>query len=84
MVVAPPSPSVRARWCHLLSQAPCTGPGKAGAALTPPGGYLFLGHSERLSGPAEAMYRIAGVTAYWRPLDERGGADSKKEKGGTA
>ena len=54
------------------------------AALTPPGGYLFLGHSERLSGPAEAMYRSAGVTAYWRPPDERGGADSRKEKGGTA
>ena len=54
------------------------------AALTPRGGYLFLGHSERLSGPAEAMFRSAGVTAYWRPQPGRDGPETPKEKGGSA
>lgn len=52
------------------------------AALTPPGGYLFLGHSERLSGPAEATYRSAGVTAYCRPLDDRQGTNTEPGKVG--
>jgi chemotaxis protein methyltransferase CheR len=44
-------------------------------ALTPPGGYLFLGHSERLNGPAEAQYRNVGVTAYCRlPTNSAPGA----------
>jgi chemotaxis protein methyltransferase CheR len=54
------------------------------AALTPPGGYLFLGHSERLSGPAEAMYRSAGVTAYCRPREDRDGPETAQGKGATA
>ncbi|PTW51415.1 CheR-type MCP methyltransferase [Rhodovulum kholense] len=29
-----------------------------------PGGMLFIGHSERVSGPATAMLEAAGVTAY--------------------
>ena len=54
------------------------------AALTPPGAYLFLGHSERLSGPADAMFRSAGVTAYWRPHPDRDGPETSKGKGGSA
>jgi chemotaxis protein methyltransferase CheR len=54
------------------------------AGLTPPGGYLFLGHSERLSGPADAMFRSVGVTAYWRPQEGHDGADTPKGKGGSA
>jgi chemotaxis protein methyltransferase CheR len=54
------------------------------AGLTPPGGYLFLGHSERLSGPADAMFRSVGVTAYWRPLEGREGPETPKGKGGSA
>ncbi len=37
------------------------------ARLTPvlaPGGYLYIGHSERLSGTAAAAYGSAGVTTY--------------------
>ncbi len=33
-------------------------------ALLTPGGYLYLGHSERLVGPAEAMFRLEGTTSY--------------------
>jgi chemotaxis protein methyltransferase CheR len=33
-------------------------------ALLAPGGLLCIGHSERLSGPAEAEFRSVGVTAY--------------------
>ncbi len=33
-------------------------------ALLAPGGLLCIGHSERLSGPAEAAFRSIGVTAY--------------------
>lgn len=32
--------------------------------LIPTGGYLFIGHSERVSGAAEANFRSVGVTAY--------------------
>ena len=32
--------------------------------LIRPGGYLYLGHSERLIGPAEQMFRIDGTTVY--------------------
>lgn len=34
------------------------------AALLAPGGLLCIGHSERLSGPAEAGFTSVGVTAY--------------------
>lgn len=34
------------------------------AALLAPGGLLFIGHSERLSGPAEAEFSSVGITAY--------------------
>ncbi|EAR52517.1 Putative MCP methyltransferase [Oceanicola granulosus HTCC2516] len=40
------------------------------AALTSPGGWLFIGHSERLSGPAAAAYARAGATAYRRTTGE--------------
>jgi chemotaxis protein methyltransferase CheR len=42
------------------------------AELLTPGGYLCIGHSERVAGPAEQMLRPAGVTAYRRlTADER-------------
>ncbi|EPX85363.1 CheR family methyltransferase [Salipiger mucosus] len=34
------------------------------AEMLRPGGYLFIGHSERVSGPATASFRSVGVTAY--------------------
>ena len=36
------------------------------AALLAPDGVLFIGHSERLSGPAETAFTSLGVTAYRR------------------
>lgn len=36
------------------------------AGLIPAGGHLFIGHSERVAGPAEAAFRSIGVTAYER------------------
>jgi chemotaxis protein methyltransferase CheR len=33
-------------------------------SLIRPGGYLYLGHSERLIGPAEALFRADGTTCY--------------------
>jgi chemotaxis protein methyltransferase CheR len=36
------------------------------AALLKPGGFLYLGHSERLVGPAEALFRSDGTTSYQR------------------
>lgn len=36
------------------------------AGLIPAGGHLFIGHSERVAGPAEAHFRSIGVTAYER------------------
>jgi len=29
-----------------------------------PGGYLFIGHSERMSGPAEQHLKTSGITTY--------------------
>lgn len=34
------------------------------AKLLLPGGYLFIGHSERLTGPALEMLKVTGVTTY--------------------
>jgi chemotaxis protein methyltransferase CheR len=34
------------------------------AAALSPGGVLYIGHSERLSGPAAAAFRSEGVTTY--------------------
>lgn len=34
------------------------------AGLLAPGGLLFIGHSERLAGPAEAAFASVGITAY--------------------
>lgn len=34
------------------------------AAITRPGAYLFIGHSERITGPAEARLENVGITAY--------------------
>lgn len=34
--------------------------------LLSPGGHLCIGHSERVAGPAEQMFRAVGVTAYQR------------------
>ena len=36
------------------------------AGLLPAAGHLFIGHSERVAGPAEALFRSVGVTAYER------------------
>jgi chemotaxis protein methyltransferase CheR len=36
------------------------------ASLLRPGGFLYLGHSERLVGPAEALFRSDGTTVYQR------------------
>lgn len=36
------------------------------AARIAPGGYLFIGHSERLDGPASSAFRLAGPTHYAR------------------
>ena len=33
-------------------------------SLLRPGGFLYLGHSERLVGPAEAMFKADGTTSY--------------------
>jgi chemotaxis protein methyltransferase CheR len=33
-------------------------------SLLQPGGYLYLGHSERLIGPAEALFKIDGTTCF--------------------
>ena len=35
-------------------------------ALLAPDGYLCIGHSERVAGPAEPMFRGVGITAYQR------------------
>ena len=32
--------------------------------LIRPGGYLYLGHSERVIGPAETLFKIDGTTVY--------------------
>jgi chemotaxis protein methyltransferase CheR len=34
--------------------------------LLPPGGLLYIGHSERLSGPAASSYETIGITTYRR------------------
>lgn len=34
------------------------------ASMIRPGGFLYLGHSERLIGPAEAQFKIDGTTVY--------------------
>lgn len=34
------------------------------SGLLAPGGFLFIGHSERLSGPAETAFTSVGTTAY--------------------
>ena len=36
------------------------------------------------SGPADAMFRSVGVTAYWRPQEGHDGADTPTGKGGSA
>jgi chemotaxis protein methyltransferase CheR len=34
------------------------------SSLIRPGGYLYLGHSERLIGPAEVLFKLDGTTVY--------------------
>lgn len=34
------------------------------AAMIRPGGFLYLGHSERLIGPAESQFKVDGTTVY--------------------
>ncbi|HEY8579192.1 MAG TPA: CheR family methyltransferase, partial [Beijerinckiaceae bacterium] len=36
------------------------------ARVIEPGGWLYIGHSERLSGPAESGFSAAGTTTYKR------------------
>lgn len=44
------------------------------AAMLAPGGWLYIGHSERVDGPASACLTSAGVTAYRRNATPLGGA----------
>ncbi len=44
------------------------------AAMLAPGGWLYIGHSERVDGPASACLDSAGVTAYRRNAKSQGGA----------
>ncbi|KAA9007970.1 CheR family methyltransferase [Histidinibacterium aquaticum] len=46
------------------------------APLIAPGGMLFIGHSERLSGPATEMFRSAGITSYQRLVDQTAGPEA--------
>jgi chemotaxis protein methyltransferase CheR len=41
------------------------------AGLLRPGGHLYLGHSERMVGPAEALFRPDGTTTYRKLGGER-------------
>ena len=41
------------------------------SALLRPGGFLYLGHSERMIGPAEALFRLDGTTTYRKIGGER-------------
>jgi len=34
------------------------------APLLTPGGWLYVGHSERVSGPAASMFSSDGITTY--------------------
>ena len=34
------------------------------ADLLVPGGWLYIGHSERLTGPASARFKAEGITTY--------------------
>lgn len=43
------------------------------AGLLPPGGHLFIGHSERVAGPADAVLQSIGVTAYRKRSGDREG-----------
>lgn len=47
--------------------------------LMSPGGHLCIGHSERLLGPAEAMFRAVGITAYQRQAGSGRGVPSFEE-----
>lgn len=48
--------------------------------LISPGGHLCIGHSERVLGPAEQMFKAVGVTAYQRQSGtSRSGANSIEE-----
>jgi chemotaxis protein methyltransferase CheR len=42
------------------------------AGLLAPGGHLFIGHSERVSGRAETVFRNVGVTVYRREMQNTG------------
>ena len=36
------------------------------AGALAPGGYLYIGHSERVTGPAAEQFQVAGPTIYRR------------------
>lgn len=48
------------------------------ASMLAPGGHLFIGHSERISGDAERMFRNVGVTVY-RHETRNGGQTAEAE-----
>ncbi len=48
------------------------------ATMLAPGGHLFIGHSERISGEAEAQFRSVGVTVY-RHETRNGGRPAETE-----
>lgn len=43
------------------------------AGLLPAGGHLFIGHSERVAGPADAVLQSIGITAYRKRSGDREG-----------
>jgi len=45
------------------------------APLLSPGGVLYIGHSERVNGPAAAELETTGVTAYRKPVRALAGAN---------
>ena len=51
------------------------------AGLIPAGGYLFIGHSESVAGPATALLQQAGVTAYRRTGSVRAEAETPTREG---
>ena len=44
------------------------------APILNPGGALYIGHSERVSGPAAPLFQTCGLTTYLRVADARRGA----------
>lgn len=48
------------------------------AGMLAPGGYLFIGHSERLTGPATQALSVTGITSYRKAPDRRTGPQNRR------